>query len=274
MDGGFFVALPRGSIRHDARGAGRTKRLAFGGEGGRVNPLSEGEEGMFPIHDIRKKMNKLPLTLFTALCCAMPLAQADEILDLTPIVRDFVAGGAKEIAVPYLRYNDTTVPADGVPDSVTVYFNVYTVGTTTKLFSSKAATVPVPALPCTQPDPNYIEDDMKVKFLGADPSTRVHFAITASLGCWDMADNQWKDAYKTVVYSTNAASANNAWVRAWNLDSIGANGADVAGDGTNELMLTLSVPTATGGEQARVVYLDGPTGTIVFDNNYPLSNGY
>jgi hypothetical protein len=219
-------------------------------------------------------MNKLSLALFTALCGAMPLAQADEILDLTPIVRDFVVGGAKEIAVPYLRYNDTTVPADGTPDSITLYFNVYTVGTNTKLFSTKAATVPLPVMPCTAPDPNNIEDDMKVKFLGAGPSTRVHFAITASLGCWDMADSQWKDAYKTVFYSTNAASAGNAWVRAWNLDSIGANGVDATGDGINELMLTLSVPTATGGEQARAVYLNGSTGAIVFDNTYPLSNDY
>ena len=219
-------------------------------------------------------MYKVSVSVLTALCCSMSVAQADEILDLTPIVRDFVAGGAKEIAVPYIRYNDTTVPADGVPDSITVYFNVYTVGTTTKLHNSSPRTVPVPALPCALPDPNTINDDMKVKFLGADSSTRVHLVLTGSVGCWDLADSQWKDAYKTLVYSTNASAAANAWIKVWNFDTIAANGMDVTADGTNELMLTFSMPTLAGGENAKVVYLQGSDGTVVYDNTYPLSNGF
>lgn len=216
-------------------------------------------------------MHKMSLSVLTALCCSMSVAQADEILDFTPVVRDFVAGGAKEIAVPYIRYNDTA-PADGFPESITVYFNVYTVGTNTKLHSSLARTVPLPALPCTQP--TSIEDDMKVKFLGADPSTRVHLVLAGSVGCWDQADSQWKDAYKTLVYSTDASTAANSWIKVWNLDTIAANGMEVTGDSTNELMLTFSVPTIVGGENVKVVYLQGSNGTILFNNDYPLTNNY
>lgn len=218
-------------------------------------------------------MHKMSLSVLTALCCSMSVAQADEILDFTPVVRDFVAGGAKEIAVPYIRYNDTA-PADGVPESITVYFSVYTVGTNTKLHNSLPRTVPVPALPCAVPDPNSINDDMKVKFLGADPSTRVHLVLTGSVGCWDQADSQWKDAYKTVVYSTDASTAANSWFKSWNLDTIAANGMEVTGDSTNELMLTFSMPTLAGGENAKVVFLQGSNGAFVFNNDYPLSNGY
>jgi hypothetical protein len=220
-------------------------------------------------------MNKYAVAALTAFCCAVPTAQADEILDFTPLVRDFVdTNTGLEIAVPYIRYNDTTVPADGIPDSITLWFNIYPVGSTAKLHTSFARTIPVPALPCTQPDPNSVYDDMKVKFLGTTSVSRVHLVLTGSIECWDMADDKYKEAYKTVLYSSNAATAGNSWMKVWNFDTIAANGMNVDADADNEIMLTMEVPTPTGGANAKVVYLNGGDGTIVYDNSYPLSNGY
>lgn len=219
-------------------------------------------------------MYKLSLSVLTAFCCSMPIAQADEILDFTPIVRDFVAGGTQEIAVPYIRYNDQSVPADGIPDSITVYFNTFTVGTTTKLHSSLPRTIAVPALPCTNPEPSSISDDTKIKFMGTSSTSRVHLVLTGSVGCWDITEAKWKESFKTLLYSTDAATAANSWYKVWNLDTIAANGVDVTNDGVNELMMTMSVPTATGGENAQVLYVRGSDGAVVFSNDYPVTNRY
>lgn len=221
-------------------------------------------------------MYKLPLSILTAFCCSMPVAHADDeegIIDLTPIVRDFVAGGAKEIAVPYFRYNDKA-PVDGFEESITVYFNVYTVGTSSKLYSSLPRTVPMPTPACTTPAVGSTVSDIKVKFLGADSTSRVHFVLTGWIQCFDTADNQVKDSYKTLLYSTDASTAANSWIKVWNLNTDGANSVDVTGDGLNEIMLTMSVPTPTGAANAKVVYVQGSNGTIVHDNSYPISNAY
>lgn len=222
-------------------------------------------------------MKKLAISLLTTISCAMPMAHAEEILDFTPLIRDFVAGGTKEIAVPYLKFTDANV--DGLPESVSVYFNVFTAGTNIKLHNSLPRNIPLPALPCANPDINSIEDDMKLKFLGTASTTRVHIVLTGMVGCWDSTALEWREAFKTIVYSTNASTALNSWVRVWDLDTAAANGIDINDDGTNELMITMLAPVPPTGERAKVVLLNGADGSTysdgeLYDDVYGLTNGY
>jgi hypothetical protein len=222
-------------------------------------------------------MKKLALSLLTTLSFAMPMAHAEEILDFTPLIRDFVPGGKKEVALPYLKYTDANL--DGMPESVSVYFNVFTAGTTAKLHNSLPRNVVLPALPCGNPYLDSIEDDMKLKFMGTASASRVHMVLTGMVGCWDMTAGEWREAFKTIVYSTDASTAANSWIRVWDLDTAAANGIDINDDGTNELMITMLVPVAPTGERAKVVILNGGNGTTyndgeLYDDAYGVTNGY
>lgn len=210
---------------------------------------------------------KIALVTFTALFSAATLAPADDFVNMAPLVRDFVAGSAgSEAAIPMFKFGDAN--GDQNPDLV-MYFNVFTAGTNTKLHNTPPKRVEAPAFPCTNPDPNTIENDWTVKFLGLNTSTRIHALVTVSLGCYEQAVG-WKETFRTFIYSTDASKADGAtWTKVYDYDMAGFDGVDWDADGTNELMVSMIVPTDTG-EIMKIIFHHPVTGAVEAANGYPV----
>lgn len=104
----------------------------------------------------------------SVLLCAVPTAKADDFLNFTPLVRDFVAANAgNEIAMPLFNFGDSN--ADGIQD-MTLLFNVYDAGTNTRLLATPLRRVNMPILPCADPVlalESFFDQDKDIKFLGS-----------------------------------------------------------------------------------------------------------
>ena len=189
------------------------------------------------------------------------------ILDLAPLFKESVASNAGiEMVHPYLDQVDAD--GDGVMDSVNLRFNVYPADSTTRLFGTPTRRVDFPR-PCTNPGDYRWSEISAIKFLGGD-TPRSHLTISLAAGCIEAdAPYDYKEAYKTVVYSAAVdAPAGSVWQKAYN--GAGMSNFDevnVDGDADKELVLGLLInrpDLSDGAKDLRTNALDASDGAVVF----------
>jgi hypothetical protein len=197
-------------------------------------------------------------------------ASADQYIDVAPLIRDVDAGFAgPETIMPYFDEGADT-NADGTPDTLAMYFNVYQGGTTTKIRKTTTKTINLPAVPCTAPDPNSIDSSWTPKFLGRVGSTREHMLINYYVSCNETPSGAWKEAYKTIVYSADLATGTGVWTYAVGRFADGLNGVDLDGDGVNESLMLFTETQVTAGMNAVIRIMTGSNGALVSEVTYPV----
>lgn len=197
----------------------------------------------------------LPLLGGVTLACACSIASADQFLNLEP---NFMNGA---VFVPLFTNIDTDL--DGYPDKMTVRYNVYTAGTTTKSLATKPRTVAYPPVPCTSPVSG--DRDFDTRFAGAASTSRRHIILDLYTTCVESGTGEPKEAHRAVLYSANVVSSGASWMKYWNGWSVvGATRVDWDSDGTAEMMLGLENPAG----KVRVMFIQMSDGTIEADNTY------
>jgi len=208
-------------------------------------------------------------TLLSAMFAQACIA-ADDFLDVSNLYGDFNAGiTGNEVAVPRWTFVDTT--ADGFPDYVNVWFDTYTAGTATKLYSSSTKQFALPVLPsgCS---PTEAADyfDFNPKVLRRADAPRIHLAMGFELECWDGFNWQQRDS--VAIYSASVASAGGSpWKYAFNgVSLVGVNGIDTDGNGSNDSLAVLQAYSVTGGDNVMMVIIDAATGVVASKSHYPV----
>jgi hypothetical protein len=217
-------------------------------------------------------MNRIAGTTFAilGLMLGSPAARAEleAIPDFSPLARNVVAAvPGVEAIIPYVELRDPD--DDQVIEQLAVRFDVYQGGTNTKLHATPLKTTAVPPAPCTSPQ--WQEQDMTPKFIGRPGNTRVTAVMRMTAECQEQGTGDYKEVYKTFVYSTDASKPNGVtWTWALGRELLAANGIDTDGDDVPEtLMLSLAVPVSNG-ENVQVVMLRFSDGGEVANNTYPL----
>lgn len=209
----------------------------------------------------------LLITTILGLAMAQP-ASALETADAGKFIADLSAAHAGfEVAVPVFTLNDTN--SDGYPETIDVKYDVYSLGTTTKRYSSTTKTVNTPALGSCNPATAADKTDFTRTWVGrATTSKRITLVLEMTLDC-GAEYNQ-----RVVVYSADVSAGNKTG--AWSYSTTGsksliaANGMDLDNDGINEnLAMILSYDTAAG-LNTNVVQLRFSNGTTVNSKGYPF----
>jgi hypothetical protein len=195
-----------------------------------------------------------------------------DFLELSSLAREVVAASpGVETIIPYFIERDTT--ADGYPDRLYFRFRVYAGGTTTLLHSSVSKSEVVAAPPCDTPQTK--DFDFPPKFLGEIGSTRAHVAISMSMGCSEQGTGDWKESFRTFVYSADLSSAaGTVWTYTLTREVLSFDLVDVTGDGINEIMLTTTYPVDplndAAGENITVRTMNATTGALVSEKGYAV----
>ncbi len=197
------------------------------------------------------------------------------LLDMSPLYKEVVAANPGIEAV-HPHFEDLDTNFDGRADTIKFQFDVYPVASNVPLFSSPLRTFIYPANPCTNPawTDAYVEG---LKFLGGSV-LRSHIAFDIIIECEEAGTFEYKEAHKTIVYSTNVSVPLGAtWTKVYNLELISFDGIDVDRNdgGTKELVLTMvkegvDVPTSLDPANTRTVAMEGFNGTVVFDRERVL----
>ncbi len=217
------------------------------------------------------KKAALPL-LFAVGLHAAPAASGDTFINTQPLFRDVVTGTAGvETIVPVFVMRDTN--NDNRPDVLYVKFRVYQGGTTTLLNESAFRGVFFPDNPCT--NASWVDVDMDPHLLGNASSTRGTVVVALTTSCQETGSGNYKDAFRTFVYSANLASADNSpWTHVQNREVISAEGIDtMGGDGVNELILSTIYnpdPNIENAANLIVTKLNFATGAILNQAIYPI----
>jgi len=205
-------------------------------------------------------------------------AMADDLTDLSSLARDVTGlSDGIETINPFLILRDTN--ADTIPDTFYVEFRVFAGGASTPLvLKSVGKSTALPAIPCTNPlagsSDVYMEN---VKFLGQTGSSRAHVAVELIAECQETGSMEYKDAYKTFVYSADLSTDLNSsvWTYAANRELEGfdivkdANGAE-----TGNAMITMMYPIDPANNDAghnmvvRTVNLT--TGALITESIYAI----
>lgn len=208
-------------------------------------------------------------TLLSAMFTQAGVA-ADDFLDVSRLYGDFNVGSAgNELAVPRWTFVDTN--ANGYPDYVNVWFDTYTAGTSTKLYSSTSKAFALPALPagCS---PTVAADDLDFnpKVMRRDEASRIHLAMGFSLWCYDGAN--WQERDSAAIYSASVASAGGSpWKYASdNVFLVGVNGIDTDGDTITDSLALIQAYDLTGGSNAMMVIINATTGVVTSKVHYPI----
>jgi hypothetical protein len=152
---------------------------------------------------------------------------------------------------------------------MTVKYDVYSFGTTTKRYSSAAKTIATPALgTCSNPEAAADSLDLIRTWAGrATTGTRVTVAMELSFEC------DGGDSSRTMVFSANVNTANgsswkyespiNHWLQA-------ADGIDKNNDGNNDVLALMMNHDVSTGTNMRTVEIQFSNGTVVTNKDYPF----
>lgn len=217
-----------------------------------------------------KAPKPLLLTAMLAMTAFQP-AQAAESWFATKFIGEFNAAySGLEVAIPNVVFNDTN-PADGYPESMTVKYDVYSFGTTTKRYSSAAKTIATPALgTCSNPEAAADNLDLIRTWAGrATTGTRVTVVMELSFEC------NGNDSSRTIVYSANVNAANGS---SWKYESPidhwlqAADGIDKTNppDGNNDVLALMMTHDVPAGSNMRTVEIQFSNGTVVTNKDYPF----
>jgi hypothetical protein len=217
---------------------------------------------------------KKPLSVLlgvVGIAVVVSIARADEFVDLTSLARDVDAGFAGlETIMPYFEEGADT-NADGAPDTLILYFNVYQGGTLSKIRKTVTKTINLPAVPCTTPITDSVESEWNPKFLGRVDSTRGHMLVGYHVACSENDGNStYKEAYKTIVYSANLATGSGVWVYGVGRSALGMNGVDLDGDGVTESLMLATEANVAAGKNAVMRIMNANNGTVISEVSYPL----
>lgn len=200
------------------------------------------------------------------LCSAFASA-GEQLLDTQNLVGDFAPqSSGLEVVVPYQR---VTTDGNGIPLSNSTRFDVYTLGSSSRLYSSTAKSFSF-SLPwwvlnyCTIDD----FDEPQPGDLIARSGSRLVWASGLSLSCWDGA-TQWSHD-RVWIFGADVGTASGAsWRFEVNGKLQGGHGRDTNGDGrADQLLIAYSTQS---GNSADVTYtvLNFSTGSVVSSNTYP-----
>ena len=203
-------------------------------------------------------MNKyLSMMGCVAMACCCATASADQFQDTDA---SFMNG---DVFVPLITETDTD--SDGVPDKLTMRYNVFVAGTNTKTLSTKPRTVAYPAIPCT--NPASVTDGYYERLTGLAGKSRRHSILDMHISCVENGSGAEKEAHRAVLYSANVTGAGGSWIKSWNGWGVtGAAHVDWDSDSVPEIMLLLQK-----GNKGRVLFVRMSDGTIEADNIYTVA---
>ena len=192
------------------------------------------------------------------------LTHAEQVEDMSARIGDFTAAHAgKELAQP-LIFGTTDSNFDGIPDSASIRFDVYPLGSSTRLYSSqsKAASFNFPTwatMYCTQQDFDAGEDPATSIRAGS----RIVYVSGIDLNCYNF-DTDYEYG-KIIVFGANVSASNgSAWLfqAAGRLES--TSGVDANGDGVvDQIAVEYDVLPTTSVSNSRVVILNAVTGAVI-----------
>ncbi len=197
-------------------------------------------------------------------------ANADEFLDGKPLLKDAVSTSAGlELILPLIDEVDNT--GDGYPDQIFVKFNVFTAGTTNRLFDSTPRGFVPPSIPCTTVATGSLDWDWDITFVGED-NTHTGLGLLFYTECFDESDGQFKEAIKTLFYMADTRSNSGiSWAQAWPWDALGFEIVNWDGDAQEEVVIYLANENdVTGRAEARPVILRKADGTPESDRRYTI----
>lgn len=223
-------------------------------------------------------MNKSKL--MAALLCGFcgwgtGVANADSYINLSSLVGDFSAANpGMETAVPNIKNYDANL--DGYPESYGFRFDVYATGTKNLLYSTAwryfdRLTIPAECIGQVQ------EWNSEPKTLRRSGTTRIHWAFSHYLGCWDNVNQKFVELENSSVYSADVSSAaGTTWI--YKLAGYGIAGFDgidttIPPDGVNDTLLVThgyDVPVGIEGGNAYIVTLNPANGAILSRVTYPI----
>ena len=201
-----------------------------------------------------------------------PTKRSVELLNWKPLLKDSVPGNpGLESIIPLINLTDAD--ADGVNEKVVLAYNVWAVGTNTKLFKTVKRRIDL-TVPCM--DPVSGDSDVELKFLD-ETGSRSHMIFTVGIFCTESGTLVEKTAYKTIVYSADVSRSpgegGDSWVKSWNKEALSFDLVDWDDDAQKEIILTLLVEQDTS-EDIRVIALDPSNGTKEADNKYRIANEF
>lgn len=194
----------------------------------------------------------------------------DSFVSTDQLAKDLDANGSLDTTVvPRFKFG-ADANADGVPDWITFWFNVYPIGTTTLLRSTVTKPIGIPAMPCA--DPQFANFKFRVKFGGLRNSPRVHVLIETGVDCQETGTSEFKEAFKTTVYSANASTGAGVWLYSVNRSAVGMDGVDTDGNGTNDALQILTSYAPAPDQENVVIRIVNPAdGTVISNVDYPFS---
>lgn len=236
---------------------------------------------------------KLAQSLITASALSLIMlgnaaGSTDAPRNLAPLFGEFVATNpGLEVAVPLFNFTDTVAPI-GYPESFSISYKVYSLGTYTLLYTTPSKGFLTPAIPAGCTDPNTFNLDWNVLFtrrgaqlnsvaLPVADGTRIHLGVNMEFECYDGVAQSWTRMDRALVYSANlsgVAETGNpvaSWSKTFvDQDILGLNGIDTDG---NLVTDKLTITTVSGPEysaNAVVLVVTGGTGAVETANAYPL----
>lgn len=216
------------------------------------------------------KSKYLTPVLSTLAALTIHPAQAGETWFATKLVGEFNnSHTGLEVATPNFKLNDAD--SDGYPESVTVKFDVYSLGSTTKHYSTASRVLNTPALgTCSDPEAAADTLDVHRTWAGrAATGTRVTLVMELQFEC----DGNMES--RTVAYSAMVDKANGA---SWRYNSpnnhflLAADGVDKTSppDGMNDVLVLMMSHDVTAGSNNRTVEIRFHDGVVVSNRDYPF----
>lgn len=214
------------------------------------------------------KTKWLTPALATLAALMMQPAQARESWFATRFVGDFNNTYAGlEVATPNFKFNDPN--SDGYPETVTVKFDVYSLGTATKRYSTTPRVLNMPTLG-TCSDPAAAADSLDIirTWAGrATTGTRITLAVEVQFECDGGTES------RVVVYSANVNQASGS---SWRYNSpdnhslLAADGVDktVPPDGNNDVLVLMMSHDVTAGTNNRTLEIRFSDGVVESNRDY------
>jgi len=216
-----------------------------------------------------KKAYFLSLALAVGIGVNIASVRADDFIDTEKLAKDLNNDGTLDTTVVPLFKVEADGNSDGVPDRMVFWFNVYPIGSSTKTLETTHKLVALPANPCSNPSSSNF--DYRVKFLGLRNTVRSHALIETRVECQENGTFEYKEAYKTTVYSANVSTGGGVWVYYINRWAIGLDGIDTDGDGISDtLQLITGFEPAPNSENLNVRLMNPSNGAEISSGFYPV----
>lgn len=209
-----------------------------------------------------KASNKTYKTLAVAgliLSASTVMANSDPI-DVSPLIGEYVATNpGLEAIIPNWLHVDHD--GDGAKDGYDFHFDVYKLGTKTKLFATAVKYLPYTVSACAAPNVSeYWGKDFEFKRIGAN----VILSTSIDTYCGNLMTGAGGNKYTTYIYAVNVSSVGKTpWVKSFSGNLVGTGILpDTNSNGTGELSVEIKTGAFTNNNGSFFVY-DGLTGVAL-----------